>query len=82
MNFFEHDEQLYEFTTLSPTGSDDWVVECVEMSNPAGFVGSITVSIHSEQSTLKIHAGTSLPLPVLRHWMSVLPEALESSSED
>lgn len=44
MSYFEHAGTTYEFTTTSEVGSDDWIVECTELSNPQGYFGAIVVS--------------------------------------
>ena len=81
MAYFEYVGLTYEFTTTSPSGADDWVIECVELSNPQGFFGAIVVSPEPERSEMRTEGGT-LPLAVLQHWLSLLPTALEEPESD
>lgn len=81
MAYFEHAGTTYEFTTTSPSGSDDWIVECVELSNSQGFFGAIVVSPDPERALLRSEGG-SLPLAVLQHWLSLLPDPLEEPESE
>ncbi len=80
MGYFEYGDRLYEFTLLQQTGSEDWSVECMELSNPHGFFGVITIANNAELSTLEFHAATELPLAVLRRWLSILEDTAKESS--
>jgi hypothetical protein len=75
MDYFTFEDRLFEFTTLSPSGTDDWVVECMEISTPGGFFGSITVAPNVEKSTV-LFSAHNLPLPVLTYWISILPDPI------
>jgi hypothetical protein len=75
MDYFTFEDRLFEFTTLSPSGTDDWVVECAEISASGGFFGTITVAPVAEQSTV-LFSAQSLPLEVLSYWISILPDPI------
>jgi hypothetical protein len=72
MLFITVGEVTYEFTIVSEAQSDDWVVECTELSDPSGFAGAIRVSPIRSQNVLIVESG-HLPLEVLHHWLSLLP---------
>lgn len=80
MGHFEHNGRLWEFTTISPTGSDEWHVECLELSDPKGFFGVAVVS--AAGSEIRWLSGGTLPIPVVLHWLAQLPEPLEVPSAE
>ena len=73
VNLYDHGGTLLEFTTLSPSYTDDWIVECTEMSDPAGFVGSRTVSPDSAGCNVRFDEARTVPLDVMRYWLTLLP---------
>jgi hypothetical protein len=75
MDYFTFEDRLFEFTTLSPSGTDDWVVECMEISTQGGFFGSITITPIAEQSKV-LFSTHDLPLAVLTYWISTLPDPI------
>ena len=75
MSYFEFADRLYEFTATSPSGTDDWVIECVELSNPDGFFGWIRIPPDSSQATLQTRGRSELPIAVVRHWSSLVVAA-------
>ena len=79
MTYFEHEHKLWEFTTTSPSGTNDWHVECVDVREPDGFFGVAVVSPNG--TSLQLQGGGTLPLPVLEHWLSLLPKPLEDESD-
>ena len=79
MSYFEHEGKLWEFTTTSPSGSNDWHVECADVRALDGFFGVAVVSPGG--TSLQLQSVGTLPLPVLQHWLSLLPEPLEPESE-
>ncbi len=72
MLFMTVGEVTYEFTIVSESNSDDWSVECTELSNPSGFAGSIRVSPVPECNVATFESG-QLPLEALHYWLSILP---------
>ena len=74
MLFMTVGEVTYEFTIVSESNSDDWCVECTELSNPNGFAGSIRVSPAPERNVATFESG-QLPLEALHYWLSILPVA-------
>ena len=79
MSYLEHEGKLWEFTTTSPSGSNDWHVECVEVRTLDGFFGVAVVS--PSGTSLELQSGGTLPVPVLQHWLSLLPRPLEDESD-
>jgi hypothetical protein len=82
MSYFEFGYRLYEFTTISPAGSDDWVIECVELSNPDGFFGSIRIPPDTSEALLHAERGSELPVAVVRHWLTLVAGMQADTAEE
>lgn len=77
MGYFKHQNRLFEFTVFSPSGSDEWLVECVEISRSEdGFIGTVHVAQAPTESKVSF-GDRELPLAVFEYWLSLLPEAMD-----
>ena len=79
LELFTHGDRTYEFVTISPSGTSDWIVECTEMSNPDGFFGEIVVPLAPGAPYARLDG--QIPLPVLLHWLTLLPDPITADAD-
>lgn len=81
MDYFEDRHRLYELTVVSEGHSDDYAIECFDMSpDGAGLVGVLRVAPDGT-GLLTLH--TELSVQLLRRWLAVAEAeaGLASSNE-
>lgn len=69
MDYFKEEGRLYEFSVLSEAQSDDYAVECFDMSaDGGGLIGVLRVG-SAGAGTITLRA--EIPVRLLRRWLEV-----------
>ena len=69
MDYFQDNARLYEISVLSDAQSDDYVIECFDMSpDGPGLVGTLRVD-PAGRGTLALQAPVTVRL--LRKWLEI-----------